>query len=111
MVRELVLESEMIRKLEGLGELGGEGGEAGVGAAVHGHDAGVPTGVAKRLGVAPGDYVAIVAAHQTELGAAGIGRRRRRRRRRLHGRWILRKDFDANREVGGASGRRPFKAS
>lgn len=63
MVRELVLESKLIRKLEGLGELGGKGGEAGGGPAVHGHDAGVATGVAKRLSLAPGEYVAIVAAH------------------------------------------------
>lgn len=47
MVRELVLESELIRKLEGLGELDGEGRKAGCGAAVYGDDAGVATGVAE----------------------------------------------------------------
>ena len=46
-VRELVFESELVRNLEGLGELGGEGREAGGGSAVHGHDAGVTTGVAE----------------------------------------------------------------
>ena len=72
-VRELVFESELVRKLEGLGELGGEGREVGSSSAVHGRNAGVTTGVAELLGVAPGEYVAIVATHQTELGA-GIGR-------------------------------------
>ena len=72
-VRELVFESELVRKLEGLRELGGEGREVGSSSAVHGRNAGVTTGIAELLGVAPGEYVAIVATHQTELGT-GIGR-------------------------------------
>lgn len=55
--------------------------------------------------MASGEYVAIIAAHQTELGA-GIGRRRRR----LHRWWILREGLGEarkKREVG--SGERRLK--
>lgn len=67
-VGELVLESEGVFEREEGGEMGAEGGERGEGAAVDGEDAGFAAGVEEGVGAGTGEYVAAVAAHETELG-------------------------------------------
>lgn len=67
-VRELVLESEGVLEREECGEVGVEGGERGEGAAGDGENAGVAAGVEEGVGAGTGEYVAAVAAHETELG-------------------------------------------
>lgn len=67
-VGELVLESEGVFEREEGGEMGAEGGERGEGAALDGEDTGFATGVEEGVGAGTGEYVAAVAAHETELG-------------------------------------------
>lgn len=75
LVGELVLQGEAAAVEEGAGEAGGEGGEGGAAVAIDDDHAGVAAYVAEGLVVGPGDDVAAVAAHETELGV-GDGRER-----------------------------------